>query len=278
MRRSSISRAMTRVSSRIGVRCAGIGWVDAVDHRLEVAGDDREGRPQLVADVGEQRPSLLLVRFEARGHRVEPAGELLDRGQIRARAANPHAVVAVLDAPGRRQHRVEVAGRPGGARRERRDDADATSAVITTGIGSRFDRTDPTAGEDRRDDDEEQEREDAAEALPEPPRPAPAIAHALGAPPHHPAHLGIAARPRPVAAVVAAPLPWRPRRRTSDLSRVAPGGRAGRRLAWVARFVARRWSLTMRPTGRRRTGTRRRRPSARTAVRADPARACGAGS
>ena len=58
--------------------------VDTVDDRLEVAGDDRQRRPQLVADVRQQAPALLLVRLQPGGHGVEAAGELLDRREVRA--------------------------------------------------------------------------------------------------------------------------------------------------------------------------------------------------
>ena len=51
---------------------------------LEVAGDDGQWRPEFVADVGEEGPSLGLVGFEAGGHRVEARDEL---------ANGPHAVV-----------------------------------------------------------------------------------------------------------------------------------------------------------------------------------------
>ena len=103
VRRSSMSRSRTRVSSRIGARCAASGRVDAVDDRLEVAGDDRQRRAQLVADVGEQVAALLLVGLQAGGHGVEAAGELLDRREVGAGSCRP----------GRRSRRP----RPGGSRR-----------------------------------------------------------------------------------------------------------------------------------------------------------------
>ena len=98
--------------------------VDAVDDRLEVAGDHRQRRPQLVADVGQQRPPLLLVGLESGGHRVEAAGELLDRREIGAGAAEPDAVVALLDPPGGREHRVEIARRARHAAQQGRGDGD----------------------------------------------------------------------------------------------------------------------------------------------------------
>ena len=45
--------------------------MDAVDHRLEVALDDRERRAQLVGDVGEKTPALVVARLEPRRHLVE---------------------------------------------------------------------------------------------------------------------------------------------------------------------------------------------------------------
>ena len=181
VRRSSISRSITRVSSRIGVRCAASGRVDAVDDGLEVAGDHGERRAQLVAHVGQQRPPLLLVGLETRGHRVEPVGELLDRGQVGSRLPDPDAVVAFLHAPGRRQHRVEVAGGAGHAARERRDDPDRAEDRDDHRDRSEMRQERADRGDDRGDDDEEEDEEDAAEALAPAPRPA-----APGIPAHEP--------------------------------------------------------------------------------------------
>ena len=119
-----MSRSRTRVSSRIGVEVRRVRRVDAVEDRLEIAGDDRQRRPQLVADVREQRAALLLVGLEPGGHRVEAAGELLDRRQVRAGLADPDAVVAVLDPAGRGEHPVEVAGRAQRAAEHRGEDHD----------------------------------------------------------------------------------------------------------------------------------------------------------
>ena len=56
-----------------------VGLVDAVEHRLDVALDHRQRRPELVADVGEQRPPLGLVGLEPGDHRVEAADEVAHR-------------------------------------------------------------------------------------------------------------------------------------------------------------------------------------------------------
>ena len=98
VRRSSISRPRTRVSSRIGPRCAAIRRVDAVDDRLEVALDDGQRRPQLVADVGEEGPPLALVGLEPLGHRVEA------RGSARA-SARPRLAAAGRRGPSSRRPR-----------------------------------------------------------------------------------------------------------------------------------------------------------------------------
>ena len=52
-----------------------VGRVHPVDECLEVSLDDRERGAQLVADIGEQAPPLLLARTKAAGHRVEGACE-----------------------------------------------------------------------------------------------------------------------------------------------------------------------------------------------------------
>ena len=70
-----MSRATTRVSSRIGREMFGVGRVDAVEDRLEVALDDRHRRAELVADVGEQAATLAFVGLEPSHHRVETRGE-----------------------------------------------------------------------------------------------------------------------------------------------------------------------------------------------------------
>ena len=59
-----------------------VGRIDAIEDGLEVAGDDREWRAQLVADVREERPPLFLVRLEPGGHGVEPSRQFPDRGQV----------------------------------------------------------------------------------------------------------------------------------------------------------------------------------------------------
>ena len=66
-------------------------------------------RAQLVADVGEQRPALRLVRLEPGGHRVEATGQLADRRHARAGPPDTHRVVADLDPPGRVEQPVEIA-------------------------------------------------------------------------------------------------------------------------------------------------------------------------
>ena len=62
-----------------------VGRVDAVDHRLEVAGDDAEWRAKLVAHVVEQGAALVLVPLETFDHGVEAAHELTDRAPATGR-------------------------------------------------------------------------------------------------------------------------------------------------------------------------------------------------
>jgi hypothetical protein len=49
----------------------GIGGIDAVEERFEVALHDRERRPQLVRHIGQQASPLALAALEAPRHRVE---------------------------------------------------------------------------------------------------------------------------------------------------------------------------------------------------------------
>ena len=81
-----MSRAMTRVSSSTASRCGRVGRVDAVEHRLDVAGDDRQRRAQLVADVGQEQATLALVDVEPLDHRVEAARQVAHGSDASARA------------------------------------------------------------------------------------------------------------------------------------------------------------------------------------------------
>jgi hypothetical protein len=103
--------------------------VDAVEDRLDVALDDRERRPQLVADVGEERPALGLAGLEPAGHRVEAADEVADGPRRAVRDRDPHGVVALFDLLGgdeqrveRRRARPDPVARPG--ERDRGEDQD----------------------------------------------------------------------------------------------------------------------------------------------------------
>ena len=207
-----------------------IGRVDAVEDRLEVAGDHGEWRSQLVADVGEERAPLLLVGFESSGHRVEAAGELLDRREVRTGPAEPDAVVAFLNAPGRRQHLVEVASGAGQAPRQGRGDGHDRQHGDDHRHRPEARQERRGRRDDRGDDDQEEDAEDAAEPLA-------AVPRTLPIPPAHeacsPAHVAgerIAAIPGPGApplvpglspTLVGAP---RPRSRAGPASvRVGPG-------------------------------------------------------
>ena len=109
VRRSSMSRARTCVSSRIEREVFGVGRVDAVDDRLEVALDDGQRRPQLVADLGQQGAALALVGLQARRHRVEAGTSWRTARRPRARP-DAHGVVAGLDRAGRLDELVERRG------------------------------------------------------------------------------------------------------------------------------------------------------------------------
>src|SRR2546425_9884600 len=95
-----------------------VGGMDAVDERLEVAPHDREGGPELVADIGEQAPPLLLTRTQAAGHRVERARErarfaratLVD---ARREIAIGHTADRIDDIADRRREPAYRAGREG---------------------------------------------------------------------------------------------------------------------------------------------------------------------
>jgi hypothetical protein len=78
-----------------------VARVDALDQALEVALDDGERRAQLVRDVGQETPPLLVVRLEALGHLIERAGEATDLR--RPALGDAHRVVARSD-PSRRVH------------------------------------------------------------------------------------------------------------------------------------------------------------------------------
>ena len=77
-----------------------VGGMDAVGDGLEVAAEHGQRRSQLVAHVGEQRPPLLLVRLESRGHRVEGPGQLAQLPGAAANLRDAGVVGAALNAPG----------------------------------------------------------------------------------------------------------------------------------------------------------------------------------
>ena len=97
-----------------------VGRMDAVEDRLDAALDDGERRPQLVGDVGEERPALGLVGLEPGGHRVEAAGEGADRRRDGPTVSTRARVVAGLDP--RRLIDEGVEDRPGAADRAGRPD------------------------------------------------------------------------------------------------------------------------------------------------------------
>ena len=263
VRRSSTSRPRTRVSSRIAPRCSRVRLVDAVEDRLDVALDDRQRRPELVADVGEQRPPLALARLEPGRHRVEAADEVADRARRPGRDGDPRGVVAGLDPLGRDAAARRASTRSTGTARP----APARPRNATTRISSqpRTRATSPSGpaaaitlddgGDEPDEDDQEHDPEQAAE----------------------PAH---------ERAATAAPTADPRALRRPRLVRRPPVGSVLRRPA-AAATPARSGAIAAgpraepqpRPRGvtaaRPRSGSRRRRRSARSAARAGRARACG---
>ena len=77
-----------------------VGRIDAIDDRLEVPLDDGQRRPELVADLGQQGPSLALVGLEPGGHRVEADDQLADRAEAARLGPDPDVVPALLDRAG----------------------------------------------------------------------------------------------------------------------------------------------------------------------------------
>ena len=72
--RRSVSAAITSSDSA----CASGSCHDALAHRLEMAADRRERRPQLVRDRHEEVPLELLRLRQPRRHLAEPLGEMRD--------------------------------------------------------------------------------------------------------------------------------------------------------------------------------------------------------
>src|SRR5262245_55761912 len=85
-----------------------VGWVDAVDDRLDVPLDDGERRTQLVRHIGEKAAWLGLAPLEPRAHRVKGVRQPTDLA--RPARAQSRRIVAPLDPLGRLD---EVADRPG---------------------------------------------------------------------------------------------------------------------------------------------------------------------
>ena len=76
-----------------------VARVDAIEHRLDIALDDRQGRAKLVGDVGEERAALRLILPEPFRHPVKRHTEV---AHFRlARRLDSHAVVPGGDPVGR---------------------------------------------------------------------------------------------------------------------------------------------------------------------------------
>ena len=299
VRRSSISRPSTRVSSRIAARCVGVGRVDAVDERLDVALDHRQRGAQLVADVGQQRAALALVGLEPGGHRVEAAGQLEQLGRPAIRLLDPDRVVAGLD-PARRVGQLgdrlaQPAGRGARSRPPRARRAPTPADAEEHDERTAADRIRPEEPEDRGDhpgehgrrerDHEHEPDDDRDDPAEDPARPrarsvgptaggrrptAAASAAAVGPAAPAPALVTLPAEVALLPAPVVAPLPRAGRPRVGERPVGVGRRRPGTGPAGGPPSVTR--------AARRRTGSRPRRRSARSAARAGRARACGAGS
>ncbi len=167
----------------------GVGRVDAVDDRLDVAPDDRQRRAQLMAHVGQQRPPLAFVRLQALGHRVEAGRQLDELAGTAPGPRDPHGVIAMGHPARRVDHLVDRLGdRPDSAPDEQDSQeqegqaAEAEGhhhAVLAGPIGPEQpeDRGEDESANRGQDDDEDQEHDqDRGEALDEPAarRPGPA--------------------------------------------------------------------------------------------------------
>ena len=89
-----------------------VGGMDPVDDRFETAADHGKRRPQLMADVGEERPAFGLIGLEPAGHRVERPRQLGHGARPADRRRDARGVVARLDRPRRLHQPVQ---RPAGA-------------------------------------------------------------------------------------------------------------------------------------------------------------------
>ena len=225
----------------------GVRRVDAVDDRLEVALDDRQRRPQLVADLGEQRPPLAFVGLEPRGHRVEARDQLADGAQATSASARR----------GPCSRRPRPRGSPRRARRGSAADdrnprptptrtAATTTSTMRAGPALRSARgriRSPRRATRRR-----------------PGRRARRRSRTRARRPPRAGHRPTAERPSPCHGPPARLVRRRTRARSPD------------------RRVARPGAGISRSPDRRRIDSRRRRRSARSAAGAGRARACGAGS
>ena len=78
-----------------------VGGVDTVDHRFKFASQNRQGRAQLVAHVGQECAALSLVLFEAGGHGVERLHERPQLSRAGVIFGDARRVVPRLHASGR---------------------------------------------------------------------------------------------------------------------------------------------------------------------------------
>ena len=146
--------------------------IDAVDDRLEVALDDRQRRPQLVADLGQQGPPLAFVRLEPGGHRVEaatswrtgrrPRGSAVPRGPC-SRRPRPARVASTSSSS-------VAAGDRNAAPDRDQDGDDHDQRDERRAAAPRCETTNADRRHERAGDEQEDEPEDAAEAAARPRR------------------------------------------------------------------------------------------------------------
>ena len=142
----------------------GVRRVDAVDDRLEVALDDRQRRPKLVADLGQQGPPLAFVGLEPGGHGVEARDELADGAKAAWLRSDAHRVIAPLDRAGCLDELVQGRGRrpePAADPDQDRGDGDQHDE---SGQPSEVREDESGRRNERPGDEQEDEPENAAEA------------------------------------------------------------------------------------------------------------------
>ncbi len=248
VRRSSMSRSSTRVSSRIGAEMRRVRRVDAVEIASRLPGIDGQRRPELVADVGEQRSGA--------GARRSRAG----RPSCRSRAASCPDGGAGRAAPVRRGRRSR---RPRPRRSPRPARSSGAADAAEPARRPRRGRDDDDQDDDRRPSGPRCEQDDPVAATSEP-----TTMRKRSRERGSRSRVGAAQRRGRDTPAAAHRLADRAPSAAAPANRAGLGGRRSRAVAGISRPAR----------DRRRSGSRRRRRSGRSAAGAGRARACGAGS